>query len=90
MIVSALTARLFRNKIKKAGSGLKIEKNVWVRGGEGIEFGDDVWICANSVITRNVTIGEHSIIGAGPVVTRDVAPYSVVGGVPAKLIKTRN
>ncbi len=58
-------------------------------GGE-IIIGDDVWIGANVVITRNVRIGAHSIIAAGAVVTKDVEPYSVVGGVPAKLIKKRN
>lgn len=47
---------------------------------------DDVWICGNCVITKGVKIGAHSIIGAGSVVTKDIEPYSVVGGVPAKLI----
>lgn len=54
-----------------------------------IKIGDDCWIAANAVITRNVTIGAHSIIAAGAVVTKDVEPYSVVGGVPAKLIRMR-
>ena len=57
--------------------------------GGRIVVGDGCWIAANSVITRNVTIGEHSIVGAGSVVTKDVEPYSIVGGVPAKLIKKR-
>ncbi len=56
---------------------------------EGITIKDDVWIGANCVITDGVTIGHHSIVGAGAVVTKDVPPYSVVGGVPAKLIKDR-
>mgnify|MGYP000969855493 FL=1 len=50
---------------------------------------DDVWIGANAVITPGVTIGKGSIIGAGSVVTKNVEPYSVMGGVPAKLIKRR-
>lgn len=50
---------------------------------------DNVWICANAVITAGVKIGMGSIIGAGAVVTRDVEPYSVVGGVPAHLIRKR-
>lgn len=58
--------------------------------GGKIVIGDDCWICANVVITRNVTIGSHSIIAAGAVVTKDVEPYSVIAGVPGKLIKTRN
>lgn len=51
---------------------------------------DDVWIGANAVIIGGVTIGAHSIVGAGAVVTHDVEPYSVVGGTPAKLIRKRN
>jgi galactoside O-acetyltransferase len=54
-----------------------------------VVVGDACWIAANVVITRNVTIGEHSIVGAGSVLTKDIAPFSIVGGVPAKLIKTR-
>ena len=50
---------------------------------------DDCWIGANVVITRNVTIGKHSIVAAGAVVTKDVDPYSIVAGVPAKFIKKR-
>lgn len=48
---------------------------------------DDVWIGANAVITAGVRIGRHSVVAAGSVVTRSVEPYSIVGGVPAKLIK---
>lgn len=51
---------------------------------------DDVWIGANSVVTRNVRICAHSVIAAGSVVTKDVKPFSIVGGVPAKLIRMRN
>lgn len=50
---------------------------------------DDVWIGAHCCILAGVTIGKGSVIAAGAVVTKDVAPYSVVGGVPAKLIKKR-
>lgn len=50
---------------------------------------DNVWIGANAVITQGVRIGTGSIIGAGAVVTRDVEPYSVMGGVPARLIRKR-
>ena len=57
------------------------------RGSITIE--DDVWIGANSVVTRNVRVARGSIIGAGSVVTRDVPPGVVVGGVPARIITER-
>ena len=50
---------------------------------------DNVWIGANAVIIQGVKIGTGSIIGAGAVVTKNVEPYSVMGGVPAKLIRKR-
>lgn len=52
-------------------------------------IGNDVLITSNVQILRNVTIGNGAIIGAGAVVTKDVEPYSVVAGVPAKKIKMR-
>jgi acetyltransferase-like isoleucine patch superfamily enzyme len=54
-----------------------------------IVVGDDVWIGYNSVILSGVTIGQGAIVAAGSIVTRNVAPYSIVGGNPAKLIKYR-
>ena len=56
----------------------------------GITIGDDVWIGANCTILDGVTIGNGAIIAAGAVVTRDVEEFSIVGGVPAKLIKFRD
>ena len=53
-----------------------------------IVIDDDVWIGANAVITAGVHIGRHSVVAAGAVVTKDVPEYSVVGGVPAKVIRT--
>lgn len=51
---------------------------------------DDCWIAANSVITAGVTVGKHSVVGGGSVVTKDVPPYSVVAGNPARVIKRYN
>ena len=48
---------------------------------------DDIWIGANAVVLPGVTIGHHSVIAAGAVVTKDVPPHSLVAGVPAKIIK---
>ena len=48
---------------------------------------DDVWIGANAVVLPGVTIGQHSVVAAGAVVTQDVPPYTVVAGVPAKVVK---
>jgi len=52
-------------------------------------IGSDVWIGANASIMSGVSIGNGAIIAAGAVVTQDVAPFSIVGGVPAKVIKMR-
>jgi len=53
-----------------------------------VVIGDDVWIGANAVILPGVTIGRHAVIAAGAVVTKDVPEKTLVGGVPAKIIKT--
>lgn len=54
-----------------------------------VEIGHDVWIGAHSLIFDGVNIGNGAVIAAGAVVNRDVEPYSVVGGIPARLIKKR-
>lgn len=53
-----------------------------------IHIGNRVWIGSNVVITHGVTIGDGAVIAAGAVVNRDVAPNTVVGGIPAKFIKS--
>lgn len=50
---------------------------------------DDVWIGSRVTILPGVTVGHGSVIGTGSVVTKDVLPFSVIGGVPAKLLKRR-
>ncbi|MEV7398089.1 CatB-related O-acetyltransferase [Aeromicrobium sp. NPDC092404] len=52
-------------------------------------IGNDVWIGANVVVLRGVTIGDGAIIAANAVVTKDVPPYSIAGGIPAKVIRPR-
>jgi acetyltransferase-like isoleucine patch superfamily enzyme len=51
-------------------------------------IGDDVWIGANAVVLPGVTVGNHAVIAAGAVVTHDVPANTVVGGIPAKVLKT--
>ena len=58
-------------------------------GGYTIKIGNDVWIGAKSIILDGVNIGDGAIIGAGALVTKDVPPYAIVGGVPAKIIRYR-
>jgi len=55
---------------------------------EGIIIEDDVWLGAGAIVTDGVRIGKGAVVAAGAVVTADVPPHTVVGGVPAKLIKT--
>lgn len=54
---------------------------------KAVTINDDVWIGANAVVLPGVTIGTHSVVAAGAVVPKDVPPYTIVAGVPAKVIK---
>lgn len=53
------------------------------------EIGNDVWIGCNAVVCRGVHIGDGAVVAAGSVVTKDVESYTIVGGVPAKILKRR-
>lgn len=66
-----------------------VEKSIELNQKAPPIIGNDVWIGINAVIMRGVTIGDGSVIAANSVVTRDVPPYAIVGGVPAKLIRYR-
>lgn len=54
-----------------------------------VKIGNDVWIGSRAMVMGGVTIGDGAVVGAGAIVTRDVPPYAVVAGVPAKIIKYR-
>jgi acetyltransferase-like isoleucine patch superfamily enzyme len=62
------------------------EEKKYVKG--DIRIGDNVFIGINSLIVNSVSIGDGSVIGAGSVVTKDVAPHTIVAGVPARELKT--
>lgn len=55
----------------------------------GVSIGSDVWIGDGVVILPGVTIGEGSVIGANTVVNKDIAPYSIIGGLPASILRSR-
>lgn len=55
-----------------------------------ITIKDRVWICTRSTVLGGVTIGEGAVVAAGSLITKDVEPYTIVGGVPAKVIGYRN
>lgn len=59
----------------------------WI--GKPIIIEDDVWISSNCTILPGITLGRGAVIGAGSVVTKNVPPYAVVGGAPAKILKWR-
>ena len=63
-------------------------KEAWDHKGD-IVIGNDVWIGYEAVILAGVTIGDGAVIGSRAVVTKDVPPYTIVGGVPAKIIRRR-
>lgn len=56
---------------------------------KGVIVEDGVWVGTRAIILDDVTIGKNSIVAAGSVVNKDVPPYTIVGGVPAKIIKCR-
>lgn len=63
--------------------------DLWNENYYKTKIGHDTWIGSNVIIKQGLTIGDGSIIGAGSVVTKNIEPYSIVGGVPAKLIRKR-
>jgi len=59
------------------------------RMGNGVEIGNDAWIGQGAIVLPGVTVGHGAVVGAGAVVTRDVEPYAIVAGVPARFLRWR-
>ena len=74
--------------IYTAGHRLHPEGRVLDGYGISVTIGNDVWIGGHSTILPGVTIGDGAVIAAGSVVTKDVAPRTLVGGNPARLLKS--
>lgn len=74
--------------MKPWGLDVKNITTAWDNKGD-IVIGNDVWIGFEAVILSGVTIGDGAIIGTRAVVTKDVPPYTIVGGIPAKPIRKR-
>lgn len=77
----ALNHAIDRTDIPMIDQGMGVKRRITIE--------DDVWIGAGSIVLPGVTIGHGAIVGAGSVVTRDVAPFDIVGGNPARTIRSR-
>jgi len=75
--------------VKLCTAGHDITSKIMELTYKPITIGANVWVAGWSIILPGVTIGEGAVVGAGSVVTRDVAPWSVVAGNPAKFVKKR-
>ena len=65
----------------------RVEDKAWDTTGEPVVLEDRVWLGNRSIVLKGVTIGHDSVVAAGSVVTRDVPPRTVVGGVPAREVR---
>jgi acetyltransferase-like isoleucine patch superfamily enzyme len=77
------------HEIERVGIPMCFVKDKSLSRSAGVHICDDVWIGANSTILKGVHIGEGAVVAAGSLVNKDVPRYSIVAGVPAKVIKYR-
>lgn len=97
-LVANRVAFVGRNDHDYKAIGIPVRFSPWIGGSSDIKgneqknvvnVGDDVWIGYSSIILTGVSIGKGTIVAAGSVVTHDTPDYSIVGGVPAKVLGTR-
>jgi acetyltransferase-like isoleucine patch superfamily enzyme len=81
------TSPVFYSEHKQCGTSFTDKP--YYRETGNVKIGNDVWIGANAVIFDDVTIGDGAVVAAGAIVTKDVEPYTIVGGIPAKIIRKR-
>ena len=67
----------------------QVQNHTVYEDNKSVEIGNDVWIGSGATIMGNVRVGDGAVVGTGAVVTKDVEPYTIVGGVPAKPIRLR-
>lgn len=79
----------YMESLCKYANAKQMPASRWSPRRQYVNIGSDVWIGYNVVITMGVTVGDGAVLAAGAVVTKDVPPYAVVGGVPARVIKMR-
>lgn len=75
--------------LKNRGFVCENNDEIFNKGNKAVIIEDDVWIGQNAVILPGIKIGKGAVIGAGAIVTKDIEPYSIAVGVPAKVIKKR-
>ena len=88
-VVVAKDVSFISSDHKYSSSKVKINKQGIQIAKKPIAIGDDVWIGEKAIILKSVNVGKGCVIGAGSVVTKDVPPFSIVAGNPAKIIKKR-
>lgn len=80
---------MYRSSYYWPGELDEVELFAWRRS-RSVKIGHDVWIGHGAIVMKGVTIGNGSIVGSNAVVTKDVPPYAIVAGIPAKFIKWRH
>ena len=84
-----VTIRGGNHRIDVIGKYMYEVKDKLLKNDEDVIICDDVWIGCNATILKGVTVGKGAVVAAGSIVTKDVEPYSIVGGNPAKNIRYR-